>query len=299
MPLPRSLYSLTLPAQHHYHPTTPRTDTSARIHPLRLSSSCLFLLVSLRHTTSTRMDGSLADTLNKLTLQPITEGEQLRCRGRGPRAEPTHALSPRPAPSVPSEIVQHILSFLPVDDPTTLTTLLNCQLVSRSFSAASLAPVVWRSLVKERWSYGQLSYPVIKMPMEEDQKLVDELFPGGQGPEDPFAVFRARTRLDGLVRRHIDSLVRTACTRLPPLESIAALEAQTWDELDRYGPAECPEKWTRYYWCSEARILSRRYRAVQIWRDIADKKLDAAQATELGMCALAGFLTETDWEEVS
>ncbi|ORY74271.1 hypothetical protein BCR35DRAFT_306717 [Leucosporidium creatinivorum] len=196
-------------------------------------------------------------------------------------------------PSIPSELIQHILNFLDPTSKDTLTTLLNCQLVSRSFAASSLAPVVWRPLVQARWERGKLKYPAYKLPLEEDQKLVDQLFPSParDAPSDPFVVFRARWKLDGIAERHIERLVNGTKDRLVSIETTSVLGDLVWSHLWRTGPrmdagsASLTQRW----WCRELLGCAARFTAFETWLAIAEGRLAGGEAIELGIAAFDAF----------
>ncbi|ORY42974.1 hypothetical protein BCR35DRAFT_40665 [Leucosporidium creatinivorum] len=240
------------------------------------------------------MDASLTGDLEKLTLQQSSsEGELLALFCSRDERELTLVSSvaaPSSQPVVPAEIIQHILSFLNPSDALTLPTLLACQLVSRYFAASSLDASVWRPLVEARWKHEAFEKPMKQLPLEEDQKLIDELFPTAES--NLAATFRARFLLDSLVQRHIKKLVLGVKDRLISIDTIVALGKQVWDALYREEEIDGADESIHYSnvgWRKTTLNVSRRAEATKLWMRIASGELAGDEAVELGIFALNDF----------
>jgi hypothetical protein len=132
-------------------------------------------------------------------------------------AEPTASL-----PLLPPDTIQRILTTLDPSDPLTLSTLVTCQLVARSFSAVSKSSVVWRPLLA-LWNRG--SPTAAKLPFPEDQAVLDAALAQlkHSSPSSAEALVRARTKIDRIALKHLDLLVQSFNNRIPLLNTISSL----------------------------------------------------------------------------
>ncbi|KAL8287407.1 hypothetical protein RQP46_003265 [Phenoliferia psychrophenolica] len=136
------------------------------------------------------------------------------------------------SPGDSNDVAHSILLQLDPQDPTTVPTILTCQLVSRSFNAAAQSASVWRPLL-QRWTTGEPEYT--KLPIASDQSLMDLAIDPLDPPIHPRAVFRARTRVDRIAlaaaARRGDSVEKQG--RIESYDTIAMLGTQVYDAIIR------------------------------------------------------------------
>lgn len=189
------------------------------------------------------------------------------------------------------ELIQKILWQLPTPQEDFVPDLLACTLVSRSFGAVARSAGVCQRLLA-KWEQGTFRCPDTKLPPAEDQTLVDQLFPNGEAPTDPFLILIARARLDRIACHHVDRLASVPKDRFISIDTICALGDLVNDEMLRlrYRTEVAEDVLTKMYWAQTAHRASRRLRAVSTWMEIAAGEIeDQADAYRRGVVALGMF----------
>ncbi|KAL8277660.1 hypothetical protein RQP46_009933 [Phenoliferia psychrophenolica] len=196
--------------------------------------------------------------------------------------------------AVSEDVAHSILLQLDPQDPTTVSTILTCRLVSRSFDAAAQSASVWRPLVQQRWKAGEPEYT--KLPNALDQALMDLAINSSKLPISPCDVYRARTLVDRIAlqaaARRGDSVDKE--DRIESYDTIAMLGTQVYDAIIRLKTVS-PEE--RHDYLSIRRVAHEleptltRGISMGLWRDAFDDKRSDRVTLDAMYKSLAPFGT--------
>lgn len=148
-------------------------------------------------------------------------------------------------PALPPELISHILSLLPVDEQSTVTTLLACTRVSSSFAAVALHDSLWTPLARQRWKRGS----PLTLPSH--------------------SYYKKRALLDAESRSTVLEMAGAGENRLPLVERVRAAGEDVIEVLS--GTWDDPElHLTANYWATETRHGVYRDLAIATWKRCAD-----------------------------
>ncbi|BGP32670.1 hypothetical protein JCM10296v2_004453 [Rhodotorula toruloides] len=182
--------------------------------------------------------------------------------------------------SLPPELVTLCLQQLDPSDRSTVPTLLNASLASRSFKSLALAPLLWKPIADE--TYHRHRPPSSAGPSFED---------------DAFDYFRQRAAKDLRARSIIRELATQPTKRLAKMEELRRLgsdviENRLW-RPEEFTEEKRPSSWLcLQYWARESRKALLRKEAVRVWREIALRGVRGEEADddfERGMNAFGAF----------
>jgi len=210
-----------------------------------------------------------------------------------------------PVPAIPPELVAQVLTQLPVDDAQTISTLLSCTLVSRSFSAIVKQDSIWKPVTRRRWISGRTPL-FVELADVEDQADMNLAFPILQQKHSPtlYQSIVARPYIKRIIDRHLSALLTEPANKIPHILAIVALGEQNampfLDELAFITDDKLyPDDWlARRYWARQARGAITRRRAVDVWRRIG-QGWTGPEAFAEGILAFSAFYGSQDLDEVS
>ena len=160
------------------------------------------------------------------------------------------------ASSLPNEVLEEILSFLPSDDHSSIATLIACTLVSKRLSAVAKSNIVWAHHLNA-WTDAKRSLP-----------SASEL--GGA------AYYRLRFQYDQEAASCIRALACATHGRTDTIAKLVSLGLNVADRLRKTverAEERAPEEWIALrYWSRTALGIILRAAALETWSRIGDEE---------------------------
>jgi hypothetical protein len=176
-------------------------------------------------------------------------------------------------PTLPSELIEVILLYLPIDDPTSITSLIAARSVTDSFSAISQLDSIWTPHLS-RW----------KVSSQTGKREVGE---------SAAKYYKRRATIDNLARNAIKELVQSVNKRNGIIGLLAQNGLDVVDYLERKSNADAltdpMDYLTVRYWSKETLGVIMREEAVRIWEEIASQEAEAEDSFEKGVIAFTYF----------
>lgn len=175
---------------------------------------------------------------------------------------------------LPPELITHILTFLPTEEPETIRTLLKLTSISKSFAILALQSFLWLPIAQSTWKFG--SAIAIN--------------------EDPHSYVRGRAVLDRQASKSLNGMIENSTGHILRIEMIGIMANHVIDRIMRDRNLKDEENGiTRRYWATESLDYIARNSACELWKRIAVQEVDTEEDFEDSVLAYEAF--QPDQEE--